>query len=86
MGGTAEVGWKYRRALWVRGRAIVLDVDQDGSPLAQRFVTGSATASASLRVADGVGLHAVAEIDDDAIHAIQTRFIGVLDLAFAPEP
>jgi hypothetical protein len=42
--------------------------------------------STTWRVADGVAIHAVAEADYDERHALQTRAIAVLDLAFQPEP
>jgi hypothetical protein len=31
-------------------------------------------------------LHFIGEADHDAIHALQTRAIAVVDLAFLPEP
>jgi hypothetical protein len=42
--------------------------------------------SATFQLSDGVGLHVIAETDYDAVHDLQLRVIGVLDLAFYPEP
>src|SRR5206468_1171154 len=85
VGGTAEAAWRDRKT-WLRGRVIVLGVRQDDVPIARAFVTGSTVASATWRVADTVAVHAIAEVDYDAIHSLQTRGIAVFDLAFAPEP
>ena len=63
-----------------------LGVHEDEASLGRRFITTSGVASMTLRIAENVGVHAIAEVDYDAIHDIQTRVIGVLDLAFAPEP
>jgi hypothetical protein len=42
--------------------------------------------STSFQLADSVGLHLIGEADYDDVHALQTRVIAVLDLAFIPEP
>jgi hypothetical protein len=84
VGGSAEANWRDGN-VWLRGRLVVLDAREDGS-LARRYRTSSTVASTTWRVADSVALHAIAEADDDAIHHLQLRAIGVLDLAFAPEP
>jgi len=55
------------------------------SSLATRYVTSSAVTSATFQLSDGVGLHVIAETDYDAVHDLQLRVIGVLDLAFYPE-
>jgi hypothetical protein len=86
IGGTAEAAWQHDRVMWLRGRVIVLGVRDDEPSLGRRYVTSSTVVSATWRVADNVAVHAIAEADHDAIHDLQTRVIGVLDLAFAPEP
>jgi hypothetical protein len=88
VGGSADAAWRYEQWLWVRGRVIVLAVDPDATAAlgAPSYVTSSAVASTTWRVADTVALHAIAEVDNDAVHNLQTRAIAVLDLAFAPEP
>ena len=89
VGGTAEAAWKRDQTLWLRGRVIVLAVDQDAtaSVLAQtRYVTSSAVVSTTWRAADAVALHGVLEADDDPVHAFQIRALAIFDLAFAPEP
>jgi len=85
IGGSGEASWRPQPALWLRGRAIVLGVapDQD---IRRRYITSSTVASATWRVADAVALHGIVEADLDEVHALQTRAIAVLDLAFAPEP
>ncbi len=52
----------------------------------REVVTSSTTLSTTWRVADGVALHGVLEGDHDDLYGFQTRVIGVLDLAFLPEP
>ena len=88
IGGTAEVIFRPTQLLWLRGRMIVLDIKEDTSStvLAASYVTTSAQVSTTWRVADSVAFHVIGETDRDAIHALQTRVIGVFDLAFAPEP
>jgi hypothetical protein len=49
-------------------------------------VTSSTVLSATWQLTDGVALHTVLEADDDAIHDLQYRAIGMFDFAFAPEP
>jgi len=90
VGGTAEAMWRPANVLWLRGRAIVLDVREDGdltvAALARDVVTSTLMLSSTWRVADSVALHAIAEADYDDVHALQTRAIAILDLAFLPEP
>jgi hypothetical protein len=62
---------------------IALGVDPEDRP---NYVTGSAVASGSFKLADGLAVHVVGEVDADELHDVQTRIIGVLDFAFAPEP
>src|SRR5262249_17477522 len=75
-GGSGEASWQARRSLGVRGRGIVLGVrpDQD---IRRRYVTTSAVASATWRLADAVALHGIVEADVDEVHALQTRAIAV---------
>jgi hypothetical protein len=83
-GGGGEAAWRRRdRNLWVRGRVLVLGVAPDDRA---RYVDTSAVVSTTWRVADSVAIHAIAEADRDAQHALHTRAIAVLDLAFMPEP
>jgi len=88
IGGTAQAMWRGSEQVWLRGRMIVLAVAEDptSTVLAGHYVTTSANFSTTWRVADTVALHFIAEGDHDAIHAIQTRAIAVVDLAFLPEP
>lgn len=88
IGGTAQAMWRGTEQVWLRGRMIVLAVAEDptSTVLAGRYVTTSANFSTTWRVADSVALHFIAEGDHDAIHALQTRAIAVVDLAFLPEP
>jgi hypothetical protein len=88
IGGTAQAQWRGTEQVWVRGRMIVLAVAEDptSTVLAAHYVTTSANFSTTWRVADTVALHFIAEGDHDAIHALQTRAIAVVDLAFLPEP
>lgn len=83
VGATGEMGWRARDDLWLRGRAAVLGVRPDDRP---RFVTVSGVLSGTWRVSDGVAFHVIAEGDHDDIYRFATRMIGVIDLAFAPEP
>jgi hypothetical protein len=83
-GGSGEAAWQRRdRDLWVRARMIVLGVAPDDRA---RYVDTSGVISTTWRIADAVAIHAIAEADFDAQHALQTRAIAVLDLAFMPEP
>jgi hypothetical protein len=91
IGGSAETAWHDARTIWLRGRVIVLGVHEDDlsaapAQLGRNIVTSSTVVSTTWRVADTVALHAIAEEDYDAVHALQTRVIAVLDLAFLPEP
>ena len=60
--------------------------DQQLTVIARSYVTSSVVASSTFQLSDGVGLHAIAETDYDAVHDLQLRVIGVLDFAFYPEP
>jgi hypothetical protein len=90
VGGSGEVGWRPVPTMWLRGRLIALAVAQDGggdgSAARPRYVTSSAVTSWTWRLADGVALHTILELDRDAQHAAQYRAIGMFDFAFAPEP
>jgi hypothetical protein len=89
IGGTAQAAWRQAQTFWLRGRVIVLGVRDDGtqlSTLPHDYVTSSTVVSTTWRVADAVAIDAIAEADYDAVQGLQTRVIGVLDLAFAPEP
>jgi len=90
LGASAEAGWRPAPTLWLRGRLITLAVARDdggeGSSARPRYVTSSAVVSSTWQLADGVALHTILEVDDDAIHALQYRAIGMFDFAFAPEP
>jgi hypothetical protein len=85
-GGSAEAAWRRTRDQYLRGRVIVLGVREDDHTLRREYVTSSTVVSATFRLADSVAMHAIAEADYDAVHAFQTRVIGVFDLAFLPEP
>lgn len=83
-GGGAEGAWRPRDTVWLRGRAIVLAIaPDDGRP---RYVSTSGVVSTTWRLADAVALHAIGETNYDERHELQLRAIGVLDLAFEPEP
>ena len=88
VGGTAELSWRADKGLWLRGRAIVLDVKDDDLTYHANVtvVTSSSVVSTTWQVADQVAIHGIAEVDYDDIHALQTRLIAVLDLSFIPEP
>lgn len=86
VGGSAEAAWKYSPLLWLRTRAIVLAVREDDKSLARNYTTSSTVVSSTFVLSDGVALHLIGEEDYDAVHDLQTRVIGVLDLAFFPEP
>jgi len=83
VGGSSEAAWRPRDTLWLRGRLILLGIAEDDQP---RFITTSTVVSTSWQLADAVAVHAIAELDRDAIHKTQGRGIVVLDLAFMPEP
>jgi len=63
------------RAILALGAKKVIAVERDSRCL-----------PALSEIADAVALHGIVEADVDEIHALQTRAIAVLDLAFAPEP
>jgi hypothetical protein len=86
VGGAADTAWRGSERLWARGRLIVLGVHEDEASQERRYVTSSAVASTTIRIGERVGVHAIAEVDYDAIHDLQTRVIGVIDLAFEPDP
>jgi hypothetical protein len=89
IGGAADAALRGAGRMWWRGRVIVLGVAEDETAnqvTARRFVTSSAVLSTTYRIAENVGVHAIAETNYDAIHDLQLRVIGVLDLNFAPEP
>ena len=50
------------------------------------FVTTSTVLSTTYRISEQAAVHAIAELDYDALHNLQTRAIAVIDLNFAPEP
>ncbi|MDX2091701.1 MAG: hypothetical protein SFX73_27825 [Kofleriaceae bacterium] len=83
VGGSGEAGWQARDWLWLRGRVIGLGVRPDDRAA---YVTGSAVGSGSFKLADGLALHLLTEVDVDEVYKVQGRLIGVLDFAFAPEP
>jgi hypothetical protein len=86
IGGSGEALWRPHDAVIVRGRLIVLGVAPDDLTRTQRYVTSSAVANGTFRVADNVAVHAITEVDNDGIHGLAIRAIAVLDLAFLPEP
>jgi hypothetical protein len=83
VGGSGEAGWRPRDTLWLRGRLIVLGIAQEDH---QKYVTASTVISTTWKLADAVAVHAIGELDRDAIHKTQGRGVVVLDLAFMPEP
>ena len=90
VGGSAETAWRAQPTLWLRGRLITLAVARDdggtGSSARPRYVTSSAVVSSTWQLSDGVALHTILELDNDAIQRLQYRAIGMFDFAFAPEP
>ncbi len=90
VGASAEAGWHPSPTFWLRGRAIALAVARDdlgeGSSAHPRYVTSSTVVSTTWRLSDGIALHVIAEADNDAIHELQYRAIGMFDFTFAPEP
>jgi hypothetical protein len=64
----------------------VLGVHEDETSLGRSYVTSSAVASMTIGIFETVGVHAIAELDYDAIQDLQTRVIAVIDLAFTPDP
>jgi hypothetical protein len=89
VGGSLDAALRGQgRMLW-RGRVVVLGVAEDDTAnitTARKFVTESAVVGATYRFGEVVAVHGIAEADYDAVHEFQFRMIGVLDLAFAPEP
>ncbi|MEJ7600319.1 MAG: hypothetical protein WKG01_20585 [Kofleriaceae bacterium] len=83
VGGSGEAGWRARDTLWLRGRLILLGIEQEDR---EAYVSSSAVLSTTWKLADAVALHAIAELDRDAIRDTEGRAIVVLDLAFMPEP
>jgi len=86
IGGAGDAAWKRSDTQYFRGRVVVLGVHEDDTSLGRRFVTTSGVLSSTFRIGDHAALHAIAELDYDAIHELQARVIGVLDLNFSPEP
>jgi hypothetical protein len=87
VGGTAEAAWRDSLRTWyLRGRAIVLDVHEDDRARGLQYVTTSSVVSTTYQINEQIAVHAIGEMDYDAIHELQTRVIAVLDLAFIPEP
>ncbi len=88
VGGAGEAAWKRNEAHYLRGRVVVLGVaeDETSSSGGRRYVTTSTVLSTTFRISERAAVHAIAELDYDAVHDLQTRVIGVIDLNFAPEP
>jgi len=90
VGASAEARWRPSSTLWLRGRVVALGVARDdggqASSARPRYVTSSTVLSATWQLTEGVGLHTILEVDDDAIHDLQYRAISMFDFAFAPEP
>jgi hypothetical protein len=89
IGGSADAAVRGQGRMWWRGRVIVLGVAEDATSnvlTARKFVTTSSVLSMTYRIAETVGVHAIAELDYDEIHDFQVRALGVIDLNFAPEP
>ncbi|MBA3453798.1 MAG: hypothetical protein H0T42_11955, partial [Deltaproteobacteria bacterium] len=83
LGGAGDLAWRARSNLWLRGRVLVLGVRREDR---SDFVTSSAVASSTLRIADAVAVHFLFESNRDEVHDYQWRGFAILDLAFAPEP
>lgn len=83
VGGSGDLAWRATETLWLRGRVLVLGVRREDR---SDFVTSSAVASSTLRIADGVAIHLLLETNQDEVHDFQARGFAVIDLAFAPEP
>lgn len=86
LGGAADAAWRPRSWLWTRGRVVVLGVHEDEASRGRKYVTTSTVGSMTFRIWERVGVHAIAELDYDAIQNLQTRVIAVIDLAFTPDP
>jgi hypothetical protein len=85
VGGTGELSWRPDLSVWLRGRLIVLGVRRDDR-VDRDLLTSSAQVSTTWRLTEGVAVHAVAETAHDAVLATSVRVLGILDLAFTPEP
>jgi hypothetical protein len=86
IGGAADAAWRRTQVHWLRGRVVVLGVREDETSRGRRFVTTSTVLSTTYRISEQAAVHAIAELDYDALHNLQTRAIAVIDLNFAPEP
>lgn len=86
IGGAADVARRGPGRAWARGRVIVLGVHEDEASQGRRYVTSSAVASTTIRIGERVAVHVIGQVDYDAIHSLQTRMIGVIDLQFEPDP
>jgi hypothetical protein len=98
VGGAGDAAWKRTQVHWLRGRVVVLGVREDETSFVRassdfpramsrrRYVTSSSVLSTTYRISDQAAVHAIAELDYDAIHDLQTRVIAVIDLNFSPEP
>jgi hypothetical protein len=86
VGGAADAAWKARHNMWTRGRVVVLGVHEDEASLGRSYVTSAAVGSVTMGIFETVGVHLIAELDHDAIHNLHSRVIGVIDLAFTPDP
>ncbi|HEY5926822.1 MAG TPA: hypothetical protein VIV11_34280 [Kofleriaceae bacterium] len=88
VGGAGDAAWKRTREHFLRGRVVVLGVREDdtSSSGGRRFVTTSAVISSTIRISEQAAVHAIAELDYDAVHDFQTRVIAVIDLNFTPDP
>ncbi len=86
-GGSVEAAWRPVDELWVRARGLVLAVREDDLAYHGNVsvVTSSTVLSGTYRLGNTAAFHVTCEADDDAIHALQLRAMGVLDLAFVPE-
>ena len=89
LGGAVDAAKRGAPKVWWRGRVIGVWVSEDDTAnivTAREFVTTSGVASMTYRIADTVAFHAIAETNYDAVHDLQLRAIGILDLTFSPEP
>jgi hypothetical protein len=88
IGGAGDAAWKRTGNHYLRGRVVLLGVREDGTSAlgARRYVTTSGVLSTTYRISEQAAVHAIAELDYDAVHQLQTRVIGVIDLSFSPEP
>jgi hypothetical protein len=93
IGGAGDAAWKRTQKHYLRGRVVVLGVHEDdtsatygATSLGRRYVTTSGVVSSTYRISEQAAVHAIAEVDYDELHDLQTRVIGVIDLNFSPEP